>query len=742
MTEATTLRDPGPAPEGAPTSQPSGQGPLGALGRFAVRRARLVLVAGMLTVLCFGVVGAGAFGKLKAGGFEDPGAASTTARQLLDQRLGGASTVVLLVQAKEGTVDGPSARRAGADAERRLRATAGVTDVTSYWSTHDPGLRSTDGRYALIVGSTNSDHDLTASQVSGLRSDDARVEVSVGGDGATSNDIIGQVLSSLRSSEAIAVPLVLVLLVVAFGSAVAAALPLTIGLISILGTFAELFVLGSITDVSIFAVNMTTALGMALGIDYALLMVSRYREELARGHASEIAVVHSVRSAGRTILFSGATVVAALAVLLVFPLYFLRSFAYAGIGVVLISMAAAVIVLPALLTVLGSRVNAGRLPWTRGREPSTAAPIWGRIASQAMRRPALFALPVLAALLLLTAPVRHIQLGTPDDRVLPTDTQSRMVGDVMRTDFTGDTSTALEVVADGRLGQTTLIGYATRLSTVQGVVRVETSAGTFVRGRAVPGTDNPALAGQTAQRLTVVSAADPRSHAAKDLVRSVRALPDPAGARIYVGGQTAELLDTTHAIDSRLPLAAGWVLLTTFLVLFLFTGSLLQPVRSLVLNALTLGATAGLLVSIFQDGRLSGLLHFTPLPLDTSMLTLLFCIAFGLSMDYEVFVVSRIKELHDAGHDTYAAVTGGLTRSGRIVTTAAALMAVTFFANASATVSFIQLFGIGTGFAVLVDATLVRAVLVPAVQRILGRAAWYAPARVRRLQSRVRPADV
>ncbi|HEY3529540.1 MAG TPA: MMPL family transporter [Nocardioides sp.] len=732
MTELTTPRDP-LRPERDPASHLSRRGVLTALGHFVVNRARLVLVGATVAVLCFGLAGAGAFAKLKAGGFEDPGAASTTARTLLDQRLGGASTVVLLVHAKEGTVDDASARRAAMDARDRLSAIGGVTDVTSYWSTHDPQLRSADHRYALIVGSTNSDHDLTAAQVSSLRSDSASVEVSVGGDGAISNDVITQVLKSLRSSEAIAVPIVLVLLMFVFGSAVAAGLPLVIGLISILGTFAELFVLGSMTDVAIFAINMTTALGMALGIDYALLMVSRFREELARGQGTKAAVMAGVQSAGRTIVFSGATVVAALAVLLVFPMYFLRSFAYAGIGVVLISVAAALVVLPALLVVLGPRVNAGRLPWMRGRAPSSAAPFWGRLAGRVMRRPVLFALPVLAALVLLAVPVRHLQVGTPDDRVLPDATPSRVVGDTLRSDFAGDTSTAIDVVAAGALEGAPLAAYGARLSALPGVVRAESSVGTFVHGHLVPNTQNPALAAPTAQRVTVVSSADPRSASAKALVRTVRGLPQPAGAHVYVGGQTAELLDTTHAIDSRLPFAALWVLLTTFAVLFLFSGSVLQPVRSLLLNALTLTATAGLLVVIFQEGHLSGLLHFTPLPLDTSMLVLLFCIAFGLSMDYEVIVLSRIKELHDAGYDDTAAVTGGLTTSGRIVTMAAALMAVTFFANASATVSFIQLFGIGTGFAVLVDATLVRAVLVPAAQRLLGRAAWYAPAFLRRL---------
>ncbi len=706
-----------------------------------VRRARLVLVAAMLAVIGFGVLGIGAFGKLKTGGFQVPGADSTAAQTLTDQRFGGADNVVLLVHAEAGTVDGAPARAAGAAAATRLAAVPGVSDVVSYWQTGSPGLKSRDGKYALVLGSIRSDHDLSSSQLASLRSHSGQVDVTVGGDAAVGNDITTQVGKSLGTAEKIAVPVILALLVFAFGSLVAALLPLAIGLIAILGTFAELFVLGSVTDVAIYAINLTTALGMALGIDYALLMVSRFREELGRGQEPAQAVVRSVRTAGRTIVFSGATVVAALAVLLIFPLYFLRSFAYAGIGVVLIAVAAAVVVLPALLAVLGRRVNAGRLPWARNREPSTAAPFWGRLAGQAMRRPVLIAIPVLAMLVLVALPLRHIQLGTPDDRVLPAATQSRAVGDVLRDDFTGNSATALDVVTDGPLDRAALTGYATRLSGLAGVARVESSVATFVHGTAIPGTADPALARATAQRLSVVSAADPRSDTAKDLVRTVRDLPGPAGVRAHVGGQTAELIDTTHAIGIRLPLAALLIAITTFIVLFGFTGSVVQPIRAIVLNGVTMAATAGLMVWMFQEGHLSGPLHFTALPLDTSMLMLLFCIAYGLSMDYEVIVLSRIKELHDQGSDNRTAVTDGLTRSGRIVTTAAALIAVTFFANGTATLSFLQLFGIGAGFAVIVDATLVRAVLVPACQRMLGRAAWYAPAPLRRLQTRIGPAE-
>src|SRR5215468_4309370 len=330
----TTTISRGPAPRGTGQGRPVS----GPVGRFVVRRARLVLVVALLAVAGFGVLGLGAFGKLQTGGFADPGAGSTTAQALTDQRFGGSVGVVLLVHAEAGTVDG-----AGAAAARRLAAVPGVANVVSYWQTRNPGLRSKDGRYALILGSTKSDRNLSSPELAGLRSHTGQVEVTAGGSAAISNDILAQVSTSLHTAEGIAVPVILALLVFAFGSVVAALLPLVIGGIAIFGTFAELFVLGSVTNVSIYAINLTTALGLALSIDYALLMISRYREELGRGQEPAQAVMRAVQTAGRTIVFSGATVAAALAVLLIFPLYFLRSFAYAGIGVVLISVAGAVV---------------------------------------------------------------------------------------------------------------------------------------------------------------------------------------------------------------------------------------------------------------------------------------------------------------------------------------------------------------------------------------------------------------
>jgi RND superfamily putative drug exporter len=344
-----------------------------------------------------------------------------------------------------------------------------------------------------------------------------------------------------------------------------------------------------------------------------------------------------------------------------------------------------------------------------------------------MRRPALTALPVIAVLLFAASPLLNISFGTPDSGVLPTSASSRVVSDTLVSSFPGNASSPIDVVTTGAVQPGPLSDYAAQLSQLPHVVRVDSSAGTFVRGQRLAPGRNPGLSRPDGQRLTVVSDLVARSSAAQDLVRSVRDVPAPGGVGVLVGGDDAQLIDTTHSIGHRLPLAIGLIVVTTVLVLFLFTGGVLQPVRALLLNALSLSATLGVLTWIFQDGHLANLLGFTARPMDTSMTVLLFCIAFGLSMDYEVFLISRIKELHDTGATPEVAVTHGLARTGRIVSTAAGLLAVTFFAFGTSSVSFLQLFGIGSGLAILIDATLVRGVLVPVAMRVLGRAAWWSP---------------
>ncbi|KAA1428835.1 MMPL family transporter [Nocardioides antri] len=712
------------------------------IGILVTTRARLVLAVGLLAVLAAGYLGVSAFGKLQTEGFDDPASESSRAAAVLADEFGGSADYLFVVTAEDGTVDGDDASAAGRELTERLRQDPGLADVASYFDTGAPSMRSEDGQHALI----------TASVAAGEESDPAAVldeygegsegmdglTVDIGGPEAVGEQVGDQIGSDLGLAESIAIPLILVLLVLAFGNGVGALVTLAIGMTAILGTFAELSILGSLTDVSIYSVNLTTGLGLGLAVDYGLLMVARVREERAAGLAADAAVVRAVETAGRTIFFSATTVAVALASLLVFPLYFLRSFAYAGIAVMAITAISAIVLLPAGLALLGDRVDAWRVPGVRGIRGGEARS-WARLASLVTRRPVLSSLPVLAVLALMAVPLLGITFGTPDDRVLPTSATGRQAGDLLREEFSADGSSPIEVVATSRLDDDALSSYATELSEVPGVVRVDTRVGSFAAGSASDAgpPPMPEPPGVDAERVAVVTDHDVRSAAARDLVEDVRALPGPDGTEVLVGGNTAELRDSMAAIGSRLPIVLGWLAAATLVILFLFTGSIVQPLRALVLNAIGLAATLGAMVWVFQEGHLSGLLGFTPLPMDTSMLMLLFCVAFGLSMDYEVFVLGRIKEMRDLGLDNDEAVIRGLAHTGRIVSTAAVLIAISFFAFLVSDISFIQFFGLGTGLAILIDATVVRGVLLPAGIRLLGEWAWWAPAPLRVLHRRV-----
>ncbi|MFD7702764.1 MMPL family transporter [Streptomyces caelestis] len=712
------------------------------LAELTIRRSRLVLVVAVLAVALMGVLGAGAFSKLLGGGFDDPASESTRAAKVIDEKFGGEANLVLLVRASDGQVDAPAARRSGEALVADLSADKRLTNVVSYWGSGSDDLRSRDGREAMVLAHVRGDETQRRENARELLDayrgtyEDV-LTVRAGGGAAVGSDMSKQVVDDLVLAEAIAIPLTLVLLLFVFGSVVAALLPLAIALIAIIGSFAQLSLLASVTDVADTATNLTTALGLGLGIDYALLMISRFREQLAAGASVDDAVRRTVSTAGRTVAFSAATVAAALGALLVFPQYFLRSFGFAGVGVVAVAAVGTLFVMPALLAVLGHRVNSGRLPWAKPGRPGTRAPLWGRLARTVMRRPALTALPVLAVLLLAASPLLGITFGTSDERVLPEDAQSRQVATALREDFDGSEDSALHVVIDEPVGRAQLEAYAVALSGVEGVVRVEASTGGYAGGRpTAAGPGDAALGRGDAQRITVVSGLVPKSDAAQDLVGDVRAVTPPTGAHPLVGGVDAQLVDSKDSIGDRLPIAVALVVLTTFLLLFLFTGSVVQPLRALVLNLISLGATLGVMTWIFQDGNLSSLLGFTAQPMEVAMTVLMFCIAFGLSMDYEVFVTSRIKELHDAGEDNESAVADGLGHTGRIVSAAACLLAVSFFAFGTSKIGFMQMFGLGSGLAILIDAIAVRGVLVPAAMRLLGRSAWYAPSPLRRFHDR------
>ncbi|MFC9946280.1 MMPL family transporter [Streptomyces pratensis] len=712
------------------------------IAELAIRRSRLVLVVAAVVVALMGALGAGAFGKLLDGGFDDPASPSSRATAVLEERFGGETNLVLLVRASEGGIDVPAARRSGQDLVAELKKEQGLENVVSYWDTDSPGLRSEDGREAIVlahVAGDETEQKKSAERIIGAYSGTYQdlLTVKAGGSAGVSNDIGPQTGEDLVLAEAIAVPLTLLLLLVVFGTVVSALLPLVIALSAIAGVFAQLFVIGSFTDVSIFAINLATALGLGLGVDYALLMINRFREQLASGASVEDAVRKTMSTAGRTVAFSAATVAVALAALLVFPQYFLRSFGYSGVGVVVMSALAALFVMPALLNVLGHRVDKGRMPWVNSGPTRARESMWGRLARTVMRRPVLTGLPVLAVLLVAASPLLGVTFGTADERVLPEDAESRQVAVALRENFSGNDASALHIVIDEAVDDTSLQSYASGLSGLEGVVRVEASTGVYTGGRiTATGPGDAALGSPAAQRLDVVSELTPKSEEALELVEKVRATAPPSGTDPLVGGADAELVDSNASIGGTLPLAVGLVAVSTFLLLFLFTGSVVQPLRALVLNLISLGATAGVMTWIFQEGNLSGLLGFTAQPMETSMFVLMLVVAFGLSMDYEVFVTSRIKELHDLGQDNESAVVNGLGHTGRIVSAAAVLLAVSFFAFGTAQISFMQLFGLGSGLAILIDAIAVRGVLVPAGMRLLGRSAWYAPAALRRFHAR------
>jgi RND superfamily putative drug exporter len=712
------------------------------LAHLVVHRRRATLVLFVVGLVVTGVLGGGVFSRLQASGFDDPGSESAAAATYLRDTFGVADPVVVLAVE---TRDGLDAQAAQATAlVEKVRTEPGVTQVVSYWTSGRPApLAGTDGRtgQVLVFGDATATYDQRADLGKRLLADygGARdgLVVHVGGQAVVFSAFNENITRDLGRAEGIAVPLTVVLLVLVFGGLVAAGLPFLVAAGAVLGSFAVLFTLTLVTDVSVFALNLVTGLGLGLGIDYALLVVNRFREQLAAGDDVETAVARTVATAGRTVFVSGLTVAITLGSLLLFPQFFLRSFAYAGIAVTLFAVAAALVALPAVLAMLGTRVN--RFKVVRGDLAPRDTGLWATVARRVMRSPWPVVVVVGGLLLLVAAPASGAVFGEVDDRALPASSPAAVASAVLRDRFPGREGTPLDVVLPPGAGADAVGAYAARLSRVPGVVRVTTPAAVVVGGRQVA--PNPAPAGWTApngaQRLSVVADVAPRSTAGQTLVDAVRAVPAPVAGAL-VGGVGAEYADSQHGITSRLPFVLAWIVVTTLVVLFLFTGSVVLPLKALALNALSLGATLGVLTWVFQDGHLQGLLGgFTVTGIvDTSMTVLIAILAFALSMDYEVFLLSRIKEEHDAGGDTEQAVVLGLQRSGRIITAAAALLAIVFAAFVSSGVTNIKQLGLGVAFAILVDATVVRGLLVPAFMRLFGAANWWAPRPLRAVHAR------
>ncbi|RJQ81319.1 MMPL family transporter [Amycolatopsis panacis] len=707
---------------------------------FALRRPRWVLVLGLLFLIVTGALAGGASSVLKNGGFDDPNSDSAFAANLIAQKFPAAQpNLVLVVRNDDGPVD------TAAETGRRVLATlAGERDaqlVGSYFAGGDPSLRSKDGHSALTLVHAAGDEDAVGRTTSRLHDRlakaDGPVTVRFGGLAQINNDLTEQTDNDVALSELIALPLTLILLFFVFRGLIAALLPVLVGVLSISGSLAFLYGLGQTISVSVFSVNLITALGLGLAVDYSLLIVSRYREERSRGLAGPEAILATLRTAGRTVIFSGVIVAAVLTTLLVFRQYFLSSFAYAGVAVVAITLLCVLFPLPAALLLLGDRIDKWSFAKPRPERPAEEDRMWGRIAGATMRRPGLFGLLVVVLLAVLAVPIFGAQFGVPDERALPQGTESRVVTDVVRTQFTGDTEAALSVVSpDWPGGSGDLAGYAAKLSEVPHVTGVASAAGQFVQGRQV-GPAGPGSSSGGATLLQVNHDVEPFSTDGEQLVQAVRAVPVPGDHRVAVGGLPAQYLDVTASIGDRLPLGVGLAALLTFLLLGAATGSILLPIKAVVCNVLGLLAVLGAMVWVFQDGHLADLFGVTPAPIAVTIPVLLLVIAYALSMDYEMFLLSRIKESFDETGDPVLSVRKGLGGSGPIISAAAAILAVSFFSTAISGVSLAKLFGIGTGLAVLVDALLIRGVLVPAFLKIAGRAAWWVPPAVQKLTDRI-----
>ena len=702
----------------------------------------------MLLTVVLGVFGIPVAKSLSASGFQDPTSESAAAAQVLTDKFRQGAVQLLVVVSTPDGVDSDPARAAGNDIVDQLRSSPHVAEVTSPWTTPPPAaadLVSRDRTSGLIVAGINGDESQQqklanelSDQVAG---DHDGVTVRSGGTAMVNVQLTEQSQRDLVVMESLAIPLSFLVLVWAFGGLVAAALPIAVGVMAILGALAVLRWISFATDVSIFALNLTTALGLALAIDYTLLMISRFRDELAEGASRNDALVRTMVTAGRTVAFSATTVALSMAVMVLFPMHFLKSFAYAGVATVSFAAVAAIVVTPAALVLLGGRLDSfdvrRLVRRVLGRAEPKPVPVeqrfWYRSASCVMHKAIPLGLAAVALLLLLGAPFLSVRWGFPDDRVLPTTASAHQVGDQLRRDFVHNFDAAVTIVVPDTNGvsATDIDIYAAALSRVADVSGVSAPTGTFVDGNRVG--PPSARAGQVpgSAFLTVDSSAPLFSDPSEAQLDSLHAVPGPAGQHVEMTGTAQTNRDSVDAITSRLPLVLGLIAVVMFVLLFLLTGSIVMPLKALVLNILSLTAAFGAMVWIFQDGHL-GALGTTPTgTLVANIPVLLFCIAFGLSMDYEVFLVSRIREFWLASDQTRAdndeSVARGIAHTGRIITTAALIMSISFAALIAAHVAVMRMFGLGLTLAVLVDATLVRLVMVPAFMHVMGQWNWWAP---------------
>jgi uncharacterized membrane protein YdfJ with MMPL/SSD domain len=694
-----------------------------ALASLAQRRGKRVVIIAAIFFAVAGALGAGVADRLDPYGADDPSTESVIAdNHLHDAGFRDASVIVLV----DASPTRPSGKARVQEIERKVKADPDVQQVVGFLETGSADFVSQDGTKTYLAVGLKPTDDKEVQDAGKRIADDLDNEpgVSVGGFAVASEQVNKQVEHDLRVAELMVFPLLFLLTFFFFRSGVAALLPLMIGGLAIVSTFILLRVASEFGSISIFALNLTTGLGLGLAIDYSLFVVSRYREEIAKTGPGLRAMKVTMATAGRTVLFSSITVAAALASLIVFPQRFLYSMGMGGSLVALSAAAIALTVLPAVLALLGTRVNAWSPAFLQRRAEREAQHMeqgfWYRLAQLVKRRPIGIAAATAALLIVLGIPFWSLKFTSVDAQVLPDSASARQVDDVMRAEFPPFRDSPIRVlVEDGSPAAVSKVQQ--QLSGLDGIVAI-----------------NPPR--RLTNGDTVIEAVNDSPYiesSSRNLVKEIRSLPDPAGSTVLVTGLAANFVDFQQSLEDHLPIAIAIIVVSTLIVLFLMTGSVILPVKQLLMNILNLTAVFGILVFIFQDGRLEGFLDYRSQgALEQTMPILLFAVAFGLSTDYGVFLLSRIKEARDSGESDSEAVAVGLERTGRIVTAAALLFAIAVGVFATSKIIFIKENFVGVALAVLIDASLIRALLVPSLMELLGRWNWWAPRPLRHLYYR------
>jgi len=685
------------------------------LGSLIVKRKRPIFILFLVAIFSAGAIGTSVFGKLDSGGYNDPKSDSAKAFEYLtDVFKVKDPAVVLVVETPNGVTD-PAAVATATKLESKLKNEVGVGSTLSYWSAGGaPTLKSSDGNSAFLFLYSE---DVEWDNVQGLgkriqekyEGKFENLTIYASGTGVFAHAINTKIADDLKLSEAISIPLTFILLVFVFGGLVASSMPLIVGVSAILGSLFVIYLLTLVTGVSVFALNLITGLGLGLGIDYSLLIVNRFREELHAGKSVDEAIKKTVATAGKTVFYSGLTVVITLAALMLFPLMFLKSFGYAGVTVVIMAVLGALIALPALLAILGKRIDKAVV--RKGALKPKEDGHWAQTARFVMRKPVSVVVLSLVILTVLAAPIKNIVFSQVDSRVLPASNPAAYAAQLITERFPGQEGNPIEIIIPtgaNKIEQITK--YTQEISKVSGIVRV----------------GEPQILGNDV-RVVAIHDMGPRTPAAEALIKQIRSIAAPD--QTLVGGVAADYADTQIGIAKTMPWALTWIAIGVLILLFVFTGSLILPIKAVILNILSLAATLGLITWIFVDGNLKWLVgDFTTTgSVDTGSIILVAVVAFGLSMDYELFLLSRIKEEHDAGRSNIESVATGLQRSARIITAAAGLLAIVFASFVLSGVTSIKMLGFGVAFAIILDATLVRALLVPALMRLFGERNWWAP---------------